>query len=221
MDDLAAVIFDMDGVLIDSEPFWRRAQIRVFGELGLDLSPADTDQTMGVRINEVVRFWFERRPWKGPAENEVAESIVDEVIRLVRTEGGPMPGVESALEVVDSLEVPLGLATSSSERLIKAILGTLNLEEVFEVVCSAANEKHGKPHPDVFLTAARKLGVQAGNCLVIEDSAYGVQAGKAAGMSVIAVPAPYQFDHPEFDRADLKLASLEELSVETVKRAIT
>jgi sugar-phosphatase len=132
-----------------------------------------------------------------------------------------MTGVEHALQVVGSLDLPVGLATSSSERLIDAILTTLDLENIFAVVCSAAKEERGKPHPDVFLTTAHELGVNPSGCLVIEDSAFGVEAGKAAGMIVIAVPAPHQFDRKEFARADLKLRSLTELSVDAIERALS
>lgn len=216
MAHLQAAIFDMDGLLIDSEPFWQRAQMKVLGKLGLNLTTEDTEQTMGVRIDEVVRFWYERRPWSGPQPDEVAEMIVDEVIRLVHSEGERMKGVDEALELFRSLGVPIGLATSSSDRLIEAVLSALILEHVFRITTSAAHEEFGKPHPDVYLSAARKLGVEPGGCLVFEDSVYGVQAGKAAGMKVVAVPAPHQYDLPGFDEADLKLRSLAELSEYTI-----
>ncbi|MFV1980904.1 MAG: hexitol phosphatase HxpB, partial [Rhodothermia bacterium] len=186
MSELKAVIFDMDGVLVDSEPFWRRAQVRIFGEVGLSLTSDDTDQTMGVRIDEVVQFWFDRRPWRGPDPDTVARDIVDEVIRLVHLEGKRMRGVTATLDLLRSLELRVGLATSSSERLIDAVLSALRLENAFSVRCSAVDEEFGKPHPAVFLTTAARLGVNPRSCLVIEDSVIGVRAGKAAGMTVVA-----------------------------------
>jgi len=217
MSELKAVIFDMDGVLVDSEPFWRRAQVRIFGEVGLSLTPADTEQTMGVRIDEVVQFWFDRSPWRGPDPDDVARAIDDEVIRLVRLEGKRMHGVTETLALLSSMELRIGLATSSSEPLIDAVLSALRLEDAFSVRCSAVDEEFGKPHPAVFLTTAARLGVNPHSCLVIEDSVYGVQAGKAAGMTVVAVPAPHQFDATGFDEADLKLATLADFSRETVE----
>ena len=214
---LKAVIFDMDGVLVDSEPFWRRAQVRIFGELGLSLTPADTEETMGVRIDEVVRFWFDRHPWTGVDPNDVASAIDDEVIRLVHLEGKRMHGVTEALALLESLELRVGLATSSSERLIDAVLSALRLEDAFLVRCSAAHEELGKPHPGVFLTTAARLGLDPRSCLVIEDSIFGVQAGKAAGMTVVAVPAPHQFDAAGFDVADVKLATLADFSRDTIE----
>ena len=213
---LKAVIFDMDGVLVDSEPFWKRAQIRIFGEVGLSLTQAETDQTMGVRIDEVVQFWFDRHPWAGPEPVVVAEAIVDDVIRLVGTEGTRMDGVTETIDIVESMHVPMGLATSSSDRLIEAVLSALALKESFAVRCSAAHEKFGKPHPDVYLTTASRLGVEPQSCLVIEDSVFGVQAGKAAGMTVIAVPSAHQFGEAGFDEADLKLATLADFSAATI-----
>jgi len=213
---LKAVIFDMDGVLVDSEPFWRRAQVRIFGDVGLSLTPGDTDQTMGVRIDEVVQFWFDRHPWTGVDLSDVSEAIVDEVIRLVRLEGKRMHGVTETLVLLKSLGLRVGLATSSSERLIDAVLSALRLEDAFSVRCSAADEKFGKPHPAVFLTAAARLGIDPHRCIVIEDSVFGVQAGKAAGMTVVAVPAPHQFNEAGFDEADVKLATLADFSRETI-----
>lgn len=217
MNDLNAVIFDMDGVLVDSEPFWRRAQISVFGEIGLDLTQDDTDRTMGVRIDEVVRFWYDRHPWTGTDLIDVSAAIVDEVIRLVHLEGERMEGVTDSLSLFNSLGFRIGLATSSSERLIDAVLSTLRLEDEFAVRCSATTEEFGKPHPGVFLTTASRLAVEPRCCLVIEDSVFGVQAGKTAGMKVIAVPAPDQFRLAGFDQADLKLVSLADLSQQTLE----
>ena len=215
MSNLDAVIFDMDGVLVDSEPFWRRAQVRILGEIGLELTQDDTDQTIGVRIDEVVRYWYERHPWTGADLADVSTAIVDEVIGFVRLEGQRMEGVTESLSLFNSLGLRIGLATSSSEQLIDAVLSTLKLDDAFAVCCSAANEEFGKPHPGVFLTTAARLGVDPRRCLVIEDSVFGVQAGKAAGMMVVAVPSSEQFDLEGFDEADLKLATLADLSRET------
>jgi len=207
---LGAVIFDMDGVLVDSEPFWQRAEIRVFGEVGLHLTKFDTDRTIGLRIDDVVAYWFERRPWNGRSAKDVQEAIIDEVVHLVRTEGVPMPGVCDSLDMCKATELSLGLATSSPFSLIDAVLECIDAERTFDVVCSAVNEEFGKPHPAVYLTASRRLDVPTRRCLVVEDSIFGAEAGKAAGMTVVVVPAPDQFDDPAFQVADWKLRSLVE-----------
>lgn len=206
---ISAVIFDMDGVLIDSEPFWQRAEVKIFGEVGIDLTPADTDRTIGLRIDDVVAYWFDKHPWTDRSARDVQDAIVAEVVRLVRSEGVPMRGVPEALDFSLKKQLALGLATSSPFSLIDAVLERLGAQTKFDVVCSAANEEFGKPHPAVYLTAARRLDVSPEQCLVVEDSLYGVEAGKAAGMVVVAVPAPYQYDEKGFDQADYKLRSLD------------
>ncbi len=207
---IAAVIFDMDGVLVDSEPFWQQAEVNVFRQVGLHLSHADTDRTIGLRIDDVVAYWFEKQPWSAKSPKEVQEEIVSEVVRLVRTEGVPMPGVAASLEACRSMNLSLGLATSSPFSLIDAVLEVVDAEKLFDVVCSAVNEEFGKPHPAVYLTAARRLEVPPQRCLVVEDSIFGSEAGKAAGMTVVAVPAPHQYDDPSFEIADYQIRSLNE-----------
>ena len=205
---ISAVIFDMDGILIDSEPFWQRAQVSIFGALGIELTARDTEGTIGLRIDDVVRYWYQRSPWTGTTLSQVQSDIVEEVIRLVQTEGGALPGVKESLTACLDMQLALGLATSSPHDLIDAVLDRIGAEKAFDVVCSAANEEFGKPHPAVYQTAARRLQVATHRCLVVEDSIFGVEAGKAAGMIVVAVPpAPLAAD-PGFDAADFKLDSL-------------
>ena len=124
-----------------------------------------------------------------------------------------MPGLEHALDVVRNEDLALALASSSSPILIETVLHTLGLTTTFEVVRSAIHESHGKPHPAVFLATARDLGFSPSECAVIEDSAAGVQAARAAGMRVVAVPPPHLFADPAYEAADVKLHSLEELTL--------
>jgi sugar-phosphatase len=204
----------MDGVLIDSEPFWQRAQLQIFSEVGLELTLEDTEKTMGVRIDEVVHFWYSQHPWTGRTVAEVSTAVVDEVIRLVGAEGFTMSGVNETIAVLEKQQIPLGLATSSDERLIEAILTKLELQDAFSVKCSAVHEQYGKPHPAVYLRAAQRLGVEPDDCLVFEDSIAGVRSAKSAGMKVVAIPAPEQFDRNEFQEADIKLRDLGDFTMD-------
>ena len=208
---LQAVVFDMDGILIDSEPFWRESEIEVFGRCGIHLSEADCLQTAGMRIGEVARFWFERRPWNGPAPEVVAEDILRGVIRRVRERGAAMPGLHHAIILFQSRGLRLALASSSASSLIDAVLDRLELRMYFEAVCSAENESRGKPHPDVYLSAAAQLGLPPESCLAVEDSIAGVQAAKAAGMKCIAVPLPEIRTDPRYSPADVILDSLTQI----------
>ncbi|MFH1568571.1 MAG: hexitol phosphatase HxpB [Gemmatimonadota bacterium] len=215
---LQAAIFDMDGLLIDSEPLWRRAEQRIFAPLGVALTDAMCMQTMGLRVDEVVRHWHRLHPWAEPSREEVAHRIVDAVVELVEREGAPLDGVGPTLDLCARRGLRLALASSSSRRLIDAVIGRLGLAGRFEVIHSAESEPYGKPHPGVFLTAARCLGVDPTACLVLEDSFAGVIAGLAARMKVVAVPAPADFAQARFDVAHAKLRSLRDLDEARLER---
>lgn len=209
---MKAAIFDMDGILIDSEPLWRQAERQIFAAVGLELSEAECERTMGLRSDEVIRYWYARAPWPGPSPNEIDDRLTVRMQQLIAEHGRPMPGVESAIAAVRRAGLRMALATSSRPELIGAVLGRLGLDGSFEVTRSAVDELRGKPDPAVFLRAARELGVAPAECVVIEDSRAGVEAGRAAGMRVIAVPPAHLFDDPGYDAADLKLRSLAEIT---------
>lgn len=203
------MIFDMDGVLIDSEPLWRRAEIACFAEVGVRLTDEECRQTMGFRIDETVAYWYARRPWPDADVPAMAARIVDRVADLVQQEGEPLPGVEHAIAVCQKLGLRLAVASSSLPRLIVATLRKLGVAEAFEVVRSAADEPYGKPHPGVLLTTADLLDVDPVRCLVIEDSVNGMVAAAAARMRCIVVP---ERPDPRFVLADAVLDSLEDLT---------
>jgi len=206
----------MDGLLIDTEPVWRSAEKQVFAELGVELSQADLLDTTGVRIDELVRDFLPVRP--GPSPAEVADRITDAVVDQVRHAGEPMPGVPEAIALFRRSGLRLAIASSSPARLIDAVCARLGLD--IGIRCSALDEPHGKPAPDVYLAAARRLALSPGRCLAVEDSPAGVVAAKEAGMSCLAVPDPLLAGDPRYRRADLVLPSLTELD-EPVLRALT
>ncbi len=208
MTGIRAAIFDMDGLLIDTEPVWRRTEIEIFGRLGLHLTEEQCLQTMGVRVAQVVELWYSRHPWSGPSCAEVTQEIIDSVISQVRNDGEAKEGVYDALDTLRRAGLPIGIASSSSDDLIQAVIERLGIGPYVEVICSADAEMEGKPHPAVYLTAARGLGVAGQDCLAFEDSPNGVRSAKAAGMYCIAVPDPYLADDPGMKAADLTLGSL-------------
>jgi sugar-phosphatase len=204
-----AAIFDMDGLLVDSEPLWHEAEIEVLGGLGVPIAADDCRRTKGMFVEEVARYWYEQYPWEGPSTEQVAVRVVDTVIDLVDKKGVRQPGVDQAIELCRRHGLRLALASSSQHRLITEVLGRFDLAEYFEVIHSAENEPYGKPHPGVFLTAAAQLGVQPQRCLVWEDSPAGVLAAKAARMTCVAVPEPAERDLAAIAIADAVLDSLE------------
>jgi len=209
---IEAVIFDMDGLLIDSEPFWQDAEMKVFSEIGFQLTREMCKETTGLRIDEVVAHYHRQQKWdlgRWPLTN-VSNAIVDEVIAAVNSEGQPLPGVQQAIEICLQQNKPLALASSSNLRLIEAVLKHLNIAEFFSVVHSAEFETYGKPHPSTFLTTAEKMTKHPTECLVFEDSLNGVIAAKAARMICIAIPEAESPHKDRFTVADVVLRSLEE-----------
>ncbi len=206
--EVTAAVFDMDGLLIESESKWRTAEEEMNIQLGLGLTEDDFRKTMGVRMGDVAKLWFEWKPWAGPTPAEVAYAVVDRVIELT-ADSPPLAGVLEAIERCRAAGLRLALCSSSDERLIVAILDGLGLADVFEVVHSAEFDAHGKPHPDPYLATAAKLGVAPHRCLAFEDSVNGCISAKAAGMRVVAVPDREARGSGRFGFCDLVLDSLE------------
>jgi len=204
----AASIFDMDGLLIDSEVLWHEAELEILGGLGVPLAQEGLRTTKGMFVHEVTEHWFARHPWTGPTQADVAVSIVDRVIELIVTKGELKPGALHAVDLCAARGLPLALASSSEYRLIEAALGHFDLRSRFVLVRSAEEEAYGKPHPAVFVTTASLLGVARRACLVWEDAPAGVLAAKAASMTCVAVPEKGEGHHPAFGIADLVVDSL-------------
>ena len=209
---IKAVIFDMDGLLIDSEPLWQEAEMQIFKQVNIMLTPALCMQTKGLRIDEVVDYWYQKFPWTNSSREEVENLIVAKVIELIHTKGVPLAGVDNAISFVQQKQVKIALASSSSTKIIQAALQKLNLVNTFVEVYSAESELLGKPHPGVYLTTANKLNIFPQECLAIEDSLNGVLAAKAAQMKCIAIPETLEYDNPKFAIADVILKSLEEFN---------
>jgi sugar-phosphatase len=197
-----AVIYDMDGVLIDSEPVWKIAMEEVFSDVGCNLTRKDFEKTVGLRLDEVINYWYNENPWKNATPEQVLDRIVQKMVAYLSADGKPLTGVLESLSFFKSRGLKIGLATSSYLVLIDTVLDTLNIRSFFDVTHSAELEKHGKPHPAVYLTAAEKLNVNPLRCLVIEDSINGVIAGKSARMFVVCIPEKTHAPNPKLVLAD-------------------
>jgi mannitol-1-/sugar-/sorbitol-6-/2-deoxyglucose-6-phosphatase len=216
-----AVILDMDGLLIDTEPVWRAAQAAVFAGIGVALGERDLIDSTGQPVEELIPIWRRRSPdgdGTSPlTDAEVADRIIDRVVAHVKAEGEPMPGVTAAIALFERFGLRLAIASSSPLRLIDAVCDRLGLARIV-VRCSAMDEARGKPAPDVYLTAARRLGVAAAGCLALEDSPNGIASARSAGMRCVAVPDPLLADDPRYREADLVLESLTGLDEAALRR---
>ena len=206
-----AVIYDMDGVLIDSEPLWKIAMETVFGRYWSTLDKQDFQKTVGLRIDEVIHFWNLHEGWGLKDEKQVEQEIISTLIALIKEQPQELKGVSESLAFFKSKGLKIGLATSSSELLIKTVLSALELTSYFDFTYSAEHEAYGKPHPGVYLKVAQELHVKAQACLVIEDSWNGVLAGLAARMKVCCIPEKTHHPHPNLVVADYHFNDLTEL----------
>jgi sugar-phosphatase len=202
------VIFDMDGLLIDSEPYWKMAEKEVFGKLGLSLTDDLLRNVMGFRLSEVVQHWYHYQPWKEPNFEQTEKDVLNCVKHLIKQKAEAMPGVYEILDYCKQNNLKIALASSSAMELIEVVIDKLNIREYFDVLWSAQYEDYGKPHPAIFLTVAQKLNISPKDCIVFEDAINGVLAAKSARMYCIAVPEEISFNDPRFSIADIKIQSL-------------
>jgi HAD superfamily hydrolase (TIGR01509 family) len=217
---VAAVVFDMDGVLIDSEQTWSDAREEIAREHGGAWPAGTQERMMGMSSLEWSRFM--RDQLGVPMEpREISEAVVE---RLERRYHERLPLLPHAREAVARLAVqfPLAVASSSNRPLIDLVLDLAGLADAFSATVSSEEVPRGKPSPDVYVEAARRLGTEAAGCAAIEDSTNGIRAARAAGMDVIAVPRP---DYPPSAKAlalaAVVLDSLAELTPRVVERAAT
>ena len=202
------VIFDMDGLLIDSEPLWEEAGKETLAQFGVSLTDAQYHFSTGLRTKEWVDWWF---TWfnidkKHALTAELA--IVQKAIEKIGARGIAMPGVEEAFQFFRERGFKIGLATSSPLALVKVVAEKLQINDYLQAIASAEELKYGKPHPQVYLDCAEALEVSPLECVCFEDSFNGMIAVKAASMKCIVIPAPHHQQQTRWDAADIKLPSL-------------
>ncbi|MCE9963540.1 hexitol phosphatase HxpB [Lelliottia amnigena] len=210
---IVAAIFDMDGLLIDSEPLWDRAELDVMASIGVDISRrAELPDTLGLRIDMVVELWFAHQPWSGPSREEVTARVIDRAISLVEEKRPLLPGARDAIALCKSQGLKVGLASASPLHMLEKVLEMFDLRDSFDALASAEKLPYSKPHPQVYMDCAAKLEVDPLACVALEDSVNGMIASKAARMRSIVVPAEEGQHDPRFALANAKLTSLVDLT---------
>jgi HAD superfamily hydrolase (TIGR01509 family) len=202
------VIFDMDGLLIDSEPWWQLAGMETLRQFNVTLSPIQYHHTTGLRTPEWLDYWFGYFGIDKSLIPAAAAALHANVFERIRTSADPMPGVRHALDLFKSRQFRIGLATSSPLALAKIVTGKLEIGDYFDTVTSAEDLPFGKPHPQVYMDCAAALSANPLECLAFEDSFNGLIAAKAARMRCVVIPVADQYDLPKWGAADLKLSSL-------------
>jgi HAD superfamily hydrolase (TIGR01509 family) len=205
---LNTVIFDMDGLLIDSEPLWKEAAETLFFTYGKQLTGKQYLSTTGLRTKEFLAYWFRyfNLPEADIAGAETA--IVHDVIKLVQQKGKPLPGVHHIFSFFLERNFKIGLASSSPPALINLVIDLLGIKNHLQAISSAADMAYGKPHPEVYLNCAEKLSAIPIECICFEDSFNGMIAAKAAKMKCVVVPSLHDSKNLAWEAADLKISTL-------------
>ena len=211
LEEIEAVIFDMDGVLIDSEPLWKIAMHEVFASIGSRLTKKDFQKTVGLRIDEVVHFWHHHENWQHISPKKIEQNIINKMVELITQNAQPLIGVKETLVYLKKQNKKIGLATSSYRILIDTVLKELEIAHFFDCTHTAEAEELGKPHPAVYLTVAKNLAVSPLKCLVIEDSLNGIISAKAARMKVVCIPEKTHLPDSRLSLADFQYPTMKDL----------
>ncbi len=202
------VIFDMDGLLINSEPLWDEAATEIFQQHNFQLTKAQYATTTGMRTKEFVGWWFSYYKIDARHNTAAETAILKKVVEKVAAKGNAMPGVAHIFNFFIERNFKIGLATSSGKPLIDVVVDKLGIRNYLQSIESAADLPYGKPHPQVYLNCAESLNSHPTECICFEDSFNGLIAAKAARMKCVVVPAAHDSKNEKFNAADLKISSL-------------
>lgn len=203
-----SVIFDMDGVLLDSEPIWWRAGVEALGSVGIAIDDTWSTETRGMRTDDALRYWFRKFPWHGKTIDELNEEIDARVIEIIASHSTPLPGVLNLVEFLLERQIQMAVCSSAPGGVIEAVLQSLGIRSAMRQIVSASDEMMGKPHPAAYLRCANLMQKDPRHCIAIEDSVYGAIAAKAAQMKVVAVQNGQDCPSGAFDFCDARLATL-------------
>jgi sugar-phosphatase len=210
--ELNTVIFDMDGLLIDSEPLWNEAAAEVFSSYGRKLTDEEYATTTGLRTSEFVAWWLKDYNFDNTELERAGKRIIELVIEKVKAKPKALPGVHYIINFFTERKFKIGLATSSPVQLVDTVAELLGITPYLQAVSSAEALEYGKPHPQVYLNCAAQLNSSPLECICFEDSFNGMIAAKAARMKCVVVPVQTQLKDNKWSAADLKLSSLQNFS---------
>jgi mannitol-1-/sugar-/sorbitol-6-/2-deoxyglucose-6-phosphatase len=205
---LNTVIFDMDGLLIDSEPLWKEAAEALFLTYGKQLTAQQYISTTGLRTKEFLAHWFDYFNLPAMEIDNAEKQVVERVLILAAQKGNTMPGVQHIFNFFLQKDFKIGLASSSPMQLIELVIKKLGIQNHLQGIASAANLAYGKPHPEVYLNCAAKLNSMPAQCICFEDSFNGMIAAKAAKMKCVVVPSLHDNKSLVWEAADLKISTL-------------
>ena len=206
---IKAAIFDMDGLLIDSEPIWTDAATEVMQKVNFEITHALKLQTTGLSIKLFLEYCYKIQPWHTPTFKELEQEILAYAHKNILANAVAMPGAVELVKKLKESGLKVAVASASHMSLIEGVLRRMEIIDYFDTWHSGELEEFTKPHPAVYLTTAAKLGVKPEECIAFEDSYAGLRSAHAAGMVTISVPTMEVFEDPKFDLAHYKISSLE------------
>lgn len=206
-------IFDMDGLLVDSEPYWKEVEKAVFATVSIHLTDELCQETVGLRLKDIVLHWYKKFPWQNRSIKEVENAIIDGMIASYKKEVCSKKGAVSLIEkLFETFGHKLAICSSSPLALIETVVEAMGIKDYVKLLHSAERDEFGKPHPLPYLNCAKLLDIPPSQCIVFEDSMNGAISGKAAGMYVVAVPEG-RYSEQKFSFCDEVLESLEDFSI--------
>jgi HAD superfamily hydrolase (TIGR01509 family) len=203
----------MDGVLVDSEPLHLLAFQELMRQFGVEFTAEDNHEFLGRTDLSLAQHTAAKHGLKETPEN-IVQRKEDILARLIKEQAKARPGVMELLETAKQVSLPMAVASSATMQTIELVVDTLNIRKYFHNLTSGEEVEHGKPAPDVFLLAAKRLNTAPENCLVVEDTYNGLKAARAAGMKCLVVPCEAT-RHQDHSAADLLLDSLEQFNLQS------
>jgi HAD superfamily hydrolase (TIGR01509 family) len=216
---IQAILFDMDGLLIDSGPVWKAAYSEVLSLYGLDFSDAHYVETAGMRLEEATKYWAEKGLYTSEIQPKVQKQIHEFVMQAIAT-CPYMPGAESFLEQVQALGLPIALVSASEREIVDYVVELRGWSHIFETTVSGDDVTCPKPNPEAYLHTAKILGVDNANCMIFEDSVPGILAAVRSGGYTVAVPKKGTEKQDVLDQANEVYSSLIEVTLDHVKDII-
>lgn len=213
----AAAIFDMDGVLIDSNPFHLRKWVEFLGAHGVSFKPEDlSTQVIGQRNDTAFRFFFGAQ-LSGAEISRLSEELEEEFRTVFRPHAKPLPGLEPLVVACQSAGIPMAVASSAMAKNVEFVVDALEFRPYFKCLVSGDEVSRPKPDPEIYLRTARKLGLDPAACVAFEDSFVGLESARRAGMKCVAIASTFPLRELEA-HADLTVQSFEDLSLDRLRQ---
>ncbi|OGS28169.1 MAG: hypothetical protein A2297_09410 [Elusimicrobia bacterium RIFOXYB2_FULL_48_7] len=215
--NVRAVIFDMDGVIIDSEPFHYIVNKKLFADLGINFTLKDNGNFIGVSNKDMYGLYKRKYALKHSLKKLCDMQMEKFLEYLMKSRQKPIPGIVTLLKTLKKNKIKIALASSSNYKNINGVLAKFRIKKYFNAIVSAENMKHSKPDPAIFLKTARLLCVKPGDCLVIEDAQHGIQAARSAGMKSIGFQNPNS-GKQDLSKADLIVRKIKNITLKGINR---